>query len=194
MKHGEDMMKPKKMSGFSLVEALASLAIVSILTGSMIPSLSNLIERNRATTNINWIISAVNFTRHAAVVYRVTMTLCAPKQADRCGGNWHEGLIVFSDRNENARIDNADRIIARIQPASGNGSIKWRAFRNRQYLQMTQMGYTNFQNGNFVYCPEDRNQKFARQIVINIQGRSRLVHSKNDAGFPVDRYGKVLRC
>lgn len=188
------MMNLKMMPGFSLVEALASLAIISILTGSMIPSLSNLIERNRATTNINWIISAVNFTRHAAVVYRVTMTLCAPKQADRCGGKWHDGLIVFSDRNKNAKIDNADKIVARIQPASGNGSIKWRAFRNRQYLQMTQMGHTNFQNGNFIYCPEDRNLMFARQIVINIQGRARMVHSKNKAGLPVDRYGKVLRC
>jgi type IV fimbrial biogenesis protein FimT len=188
------MMSLKMKPGFSLVEALASLAIVSILMGTMIPSMSNLIKRNRATTNINWIISAVNFTRHAAVVYRVTMTLCASKHADHCSGNWHDGLIVFSDRNENAKIDDADKIVARIQTASGNGSIKWRAFRNRQYLQMTQMGYTNFQNGNFVYCPEDRDLKLARQIVINMQGRARLVHSRNKAGFPVDRYGEVLRC
>lgn len=187
-------MNLKNTVGFSLVEALISLAIASILMGSMIPSMSNILERNRATTNINWIVSAVNFTRHAAVVNRVTMTLCAPKLNDQCGGNWHGGLIIFSDRNKNARIDNTDNIIARIQPPNGNGSIKWRAFRNRQYLQMTPAGHTNFQNGNFVYCPEDRNQKFARQIVVNIQGRTRLVHTRNEAGLPVDRYGKVLRC
>lgn len=184
----------KKTPGFTLVEAMVSLAIISLLMGTMIPSISNMLERNRAITNINWIVSAVNFTRHAAVVNRVTMTLCAPKSTNRCGGKWHEGLIVFSDRNKNARIDDNDRIVARIQPASGNGSIKWRAFRNRQYLQMTQLGHTNFQNGNFVYCPEDGNRKFARQIVVNLQGRTRLVHSRNKAGFPVDRYRKVLKC
>lgn len=187
-------MNLQKPSGFTLIEAMLSLGIISILMGSVIPSMSSLIERNQATTNINWIIGAVSFTRHAAVVHRVTMTLCAPKSTDQCGGNWHEGLVVFSDRNKNARIDEADRIIARIQPLSRSGSIKWRAFRNRQYLQMTPMGYTNYQNGNFIYCPENGNRKFARQIVINLQGRARLVHTVNKEGFPVDRYGKVLRC
>ncbi len=183
-----------RISGLTLVEALASLAIAAILIGSAYPSLSSMIARNRATSSINWIIGAVNFTRHAAVVNRVTMTLCAPKGDNRCGGKWHEGLIVFSDRNRNARIDGKDTIIARIQPAPGDGTIKWRAFRNRNYLQMTQMGYTNFQNGNFVYCPGNGDQRFARQIVVNVQGRARMVHTRNEAGYPVDRYGKVLRC
>ncbi|MFP6809277.1 MAG: GspH/FimT family pseudopilin [Pseudomonadales bacterium] len=183
-----------KTSGFTLIEALISLTIVTILMGSAIPSITTVLERSRGTTNINWIISAVNFTRHAAVVHRTTMTLCAPKENADCGGDWHAGLIVFSDSNSNGKIDGEDRIVAKIQTADGNGTIKWRAFRNRPYLQMTQLGYTNFQNGNFIYCPADGNQKFARQIVLNVQGRTRLVHTKNKKGYPIDRYGRVLRC
>ncbi len=183
-----------RSAGLTLIEALVSLTIAGILVGSAIPSLTNLIERNQATTNINWIIGAVNFTRHTAVVRRTTVTLCAPLAEDRCGGNWHDGLIVFTDRNKNAKIDATDMVVARIQPASGKGTIKWRAFRNRPYLQMTQLGYTNFQNGNFVYCPEGGDIRLARQIVINVQGRSRVVHTRNGEGLPIDRYGRVLRC
>jgi type IV fimbrial biogenesis protein FimT len=188
------IMGGSKLRGVTLIELVVVLAVVSVLFGSMAPSFSKLLARNRATTSINWIITAVNFTRHAAVINRNTMTLCAPKTETKCGGKWHEGLIVFSDRNKNARIDGKDEIIAHIPAQNKYGTIKWRAFRNRQYLQMTQMGYTNFQNENFVYCPRDQNRKFARQLVINVQGRARVVHSRNKEGYPIDRHGKLLRC
>lgn len=181
-------------SGFTLIEMLVTLAIAAILMGSMFPSLNAMLERSRATSSINWIVSAVNFTRHAAIVHRNTMTICAPKIGDRCGGNWHRGLIVFSDRNKNARMDGNDKIVARINPPGDHGTLKWRAFRNRQYLQMTQMGYTNFQNGNFVYCPHNQDRRFARQLIINVQGRTRLVHKKDSDGIPIDRKGHQLRC
>jgi type IV fimbrial biogenesis protein FimT len=187
-------MNQTRQPGFTLIETLVTLAVLSILLGSMFPSLSGMVARSRATASINWIVTAVNFTRHAAVVHRVTMTLCAPKSETKCGGAWHDGLIVFSDRNKNARIDGRDKVIAHIPSQVKQGTIKWRAFGNRQYLQMTQMGYTNFQNGNFVYCPGNLDLKFARQLVINVQGRARVVHTKNEAGYPVDRKGKVLRC
>jgi type IV fimbrial biogenesis protein FimT len=187
-------MKKITLKGFTLVEAIVSLAIASILLGSAAPSLIRMVDRSKATSNINRIVTAVNFTRHAAITNRVTATLCASRPDRDCGGKWHEELIVFSDSNKNAKIDGSDSIIARIAPSTSDGTVKWRAFQNRQYLQMTQMGYTNFQNGNFVYCPQDHDLMYARQIVINIQGRARVVHTKNSEGFPIDRKRKLLKC
>jgi len=52
------------------------------------------------------------------------MTLCTPKTESKCGGKWHEGLIVFSDRNKNARIDGTDKIIVRIPAQNKHDTIK----------------------------------------------------------------------
>ena len=184
-----------KQSGLTIVELVSVLAIMTILTGLMIPSFTGIHSRSKATAGINWIIGAVNFARHAAINRRVTTTLCPSSGPDlTCGGKWHDGVIVFADHNVNAKMDGKDYLIERIPNLNFDGTLKWRAFRNRQYLQMTELGYTNYQNGNFVYCPPDRNLKFARQIVINVQGRARVVHTRNSDGLMVDRKKKLLRC
>ncbi len=181
--------------GLTLVELVSSLAIMGIVTGMVIPSLARMHARSEATAGINWIITAVNFTRHAAITRRTTATLCpADKASLECGGEWHDGLIVFADQNKNGKLDGRDYLIQRIQPENIEGTFKWRAFRNRQYLQLTSLGYTNYQNGNFVYCPLDQDLTLARQIVINVQGRARVIHRQDENGIRLDRKGKPLRC
>jgi len=184
-----------KIRGFTLIEMVAVLAIIAIMVSMMMPSVAKLYARNEATTSINWIITAVNFTRHAAISFRTTATLC-PKNPDhfKCGGQWHEDLMIFADRNEDGKFNQEDYLIHQISSQKVTGTFRWRSFRNRQYLQLTRFGYTNYQNGNFVYCPGARNSKLARQIVINVQGRARMVNTRDDEGIPIDRKGKPLRC
>jgi type IV fimbrial biogenesis protein FimT len=184
-----------KASGVTLIELLSGLAIILIMFSIAIPSFTRIHSRSVATASINWIVGAVTFTRHAAITHRIITTICpSPLDKTDCQGKWHDGVIVFADHNADAILNGKDFLIKRIHADTVSGSIKWRAFRNRQYLQMTQQGHTNYQNGNFVYCPIDRDLHFARQIVINMQGRTRVVHSQNDEGERIDRKGKLLRC
>ena len=180
--------------GLTIVELVAVLAIITIMTSLAMPSMTRIHSRSKATTGVNWIIGAVNFTRHSAINLRVTATLC-PSTGEplKCKGKWHDGVIIFADHNSDAKFNGKDFLIERIRP-NFDGTLTWRAFRNRQYLQITQMGHTNYQNGNFVYCSSDKDPLFARQIVINVQGRARVVHTRNPEGFIIDRKGKLLRC
>ena len=59
---------------------------------------------------------------------------------------------------------------------------------------MTGEGFTNYQNGNFTYCPPDGDLRFARQLVINVQGRVRMGHDTDGDGIVEDRRGKDVRC
>ena len=59
---------------------------------------------------------------------------------------------------------------------------------------MTGNGYTHFQNGNFVYCPADGDLRYARQLVINVQGRARTSQDVDHDGFVEDRLGRHLTC
>lgn len=184
-----------KQLGFTIVQLVSVVAIMAILTSLAIPSISKIHTRSKATAGINWIIGAVNFSRHAAINHRVLTTLCPSSGIELvCKGKWHDGVIIFADHNADARFNGRDFLIHRMRQDNFDGTLTWRAFRNRQYLQMTQMGYTNYQNGNFTYCPLNGDARFARQIVINMQGRARVVHTRDDEGFGVDRRGKRLRC
>lgn len=187
-----DVMKTR---GVTLIELVAGLAIISIMSALAMPSFSRIHSRSIATAGVNWIIGTVIFARQAAITHGITTTLCpASTKKIVCKGKWHEGVIVFADFNADAKLNGRDFLIERIHADTFTGTIKWRAFRNRQYLQMTPLGYTNYQNGNFVYCTQNQDLRFARQIVINMQGRARLVHTLNDEGMRVDRRGKLLRC
>ena len=184
----------QRVTGFTLIESLIALVIVSILVSFMAPSFADLIQRSRATTVHNWIVTSIMVARQTAVTYSTLTTLCPSSTGLTCGGQWHDGSIVFLDRNKNAQVDSEDRVIKWFQFPLEGGTVKWRSFRNRNYLQITSMGYTNFQNGNFIYCPADQDPRFRRQIVINMIGRARSVHDVDNDGFVEDSRGRLLRC
>jgi type IV fimbrial biogenesis protein FimT len=102
--------------------------------------------------------------------------------------------MIFTDQNNNRALDAADRIISYLDFPYEGSTLKWRSFKNRQYLQMTAMGFTNYQNGNFVYCSRDQNPAHARQVVLNLQGRVKKAFDRNGDGIIEDQYNKPLRC
>ena len=183
-----------KQSGFTLAELVVTLIIMTLLTITAYPSISDMLEPQATTTAINRLVLAVKLARHSAMQYRSTATLCALKPGGKCGGPWADELTVFLDGNKNARLDESEATLRKIPALTSKASIKWRVFGNRQYLQMTTYGLTNYQNGNFVVCPASGNVRWAKQLVLNIQGRLRKNHRINGAGYPVDRNGRLLRC
>ena len=180
--------------GLTLVDLIASLAILSILYELAAPAFFRLIERNKAATGINWIISAINITRISAVDYGSLTTLCPTQDDRRCSGIWHGRVMIFTDPNNDQTLNEGEHIITTLDFPHEGSTLKWRAFRNKQYLQMTSQGFTNFQNGNFVYCSREQNPLFSRQIVLNTQGRVKKSVDRNNDGLIEDRYGKHLRC
>ncbi len=182
-------------NGYSLVELVIAMAIVSITINLAVPSVTKIYHRSQATAMINWLVGTIHYTRHAAVNYGITATLCPSSNASLgCSGEWLNGVIVFLDYNRDARINGKDRVLSSFTPSVINGTLKWRSFKNKKYLQLTEFGYTNYQNGNFVYCTDSKDAKLARQLVINVQGRVRLVNRRNKQGVNVDRRNKPLRC
>ena len=187
-------MKPHRYCGITVIELLIGVAVMSIVLGLAIPPFQSLAQRSLATASINWLVGSIAFTRHAAMINRTMVTLCPSIDGTKCGGYWHQGSISFTDHNSDRVINGRDHLLNRfLSPVSG-GSIKFRAFRNKQYLQMTPEGMTNYQNGNFVYCSADRDPRFSRQLIINVQGRTRLAHDRDGDGVVEDRSGKPLRC
>ncbi|MBJ37738.1 MAG: hypothetical protein CMD83_04625 [Gammaproteobacteria bacterium] len=187
-------MAPERQIGLSLIECIASMAIPCLLAGYGIPGVTHFLRNADSVAAANRIVRAVNLTRHAAITYGSTATLCPFMDGVDCGGTWAGALVTFVDSNMDGRLGGREHVVAVIRPLSSGGTVRWRSFRNRQYLQFTGDGFTNYQNGNFVYCDATRNRWYARQIVLNVQGWARVMSRRDDAGYRVDRKGKPLRC
>lgn len=160
--------------GYTLLEALVTLAIAGLLTALAVPGYRELTARNRGSAAVNELFGALQLARESATFYRTTTTMC-PSAGAGCGTDWGAGYLIFVDRNGNGVPDPNDRVLARGTALHGGASLSWRSFRRRPFLQYTSRGLTHAENGSFVYCSGAGAADPALKIVINTAGRARLV-------------------
>ncbi|MDA1074002.1 MAG: GspH/FimT family pseudopilin [Proteobacteria bacterium] len=181
--------------GFTLPELLLALLISTLTAGLALPGFSSMIRQHQSAAVVNGLIGNVRFARHAAINMRSRVTLC-PGSPSGCfsSNQWHRGAIIFLDDNADGRLQSSEVIIKRIAPMASDGRILWRSFRNRTYLQFAANGLSIWQSGHFLYCPADGDARYARQIILNARGRSRLARDTDGDGIAEDAQGRALTC
>jgi type IV fimbrial biogenesis protein FimT len=181
--------------GFTLVELMAAVALAAVLLSLALPSFQRLLAAQRAAAAVNQMVGAVNLARALAITTGRIVTLC-PGSGGVCLGRnqWHLGALVFLDRDGNGRLDGDERVARGLPPLAPGERLYWRSFRNRSYLQFHPRGYTQWQNGNFLYCPPDNDPRHARMLVINAAGRVRPARDADGDGIAEDAGGDPVQC
>jgi len=170
------LLPVRQPRGFTLTELMAVLAIAGVLLGMAMPSLRQLIERQRLRTTANDLFAAIDLTRSQAIMRgrRVTM---AP--ADVLGSDWNKGWVVFVDKNDNRRPDADEEIIFQQGPVASGISIRY------GFSASPGAAYIAY-NGAGRSCSANNSQaahwgslsvllgEQARHIKINMLGRVRL--------------------
>jgi type IV fimbrial biogenesis protein FimT len=82
--------------GHTVVELLATLAIVAILAAAALPSFARWLLDLRRDAAVTLSLHAVHVARQLAAVRSETITLCGRRDDQRCTGsmNWSGGLLV----------------------------------------------------------------------------------------------------
>jgi type IV fimbrial biogenesis protein FimT len=70
----------------------------------------------------------------------------------------------------------------------------WRSFRRRNFLQFRPEGYTNWQNGSFLYCPSNGDARYGKALIVNIQGRTAPSVDSDGDGVDEQANGDPLTC
>lgn len=181
-------------AGMTLLELILVIALLSILMAATAPTLTGIIEQRRGDEVMRILRGAIELTRATAISNGGFATLCRSRNGRTCGGRWEESMVVFID-GDGDRIPDSDSALVRVfHFPSPAGTIRWRSFGNRQYLQMTGAGFTRNQNGNFTYCPQNGDVRLARQLIINGAGRVREALDLDADGVREDSGGRPLRC
>ena len=159
-------------SGKTLLELIAALAIISLLTTLAVPRLSASRESTEARQFSHLLTRMLTLARTTAVASGQRTTLCLSADQHQCSKHWtgHVNILVFTDLNKNRQLDTTD-ILHRSQPLSlALGQGLWRGSLGRNYMRYRVDG-SAVEYGRYSYCPHSGERGNFRQIVINHVGR-----------------------
>jgi type IV fimbrial biogenesis protein FimT len=97
-----------KENGFTLIELMITLVVVSILLAAAVPYLGDFTRNNRLVSQTNHFVTAVQLARSEAVKRGVNTVICPSSNQTSCSGNaadWQNGWLVFSDYNLNGSLE-----------------------------------------------------------------------------------------
>ncbi len=158
------------LRGFTLVEALVVLALVTLLVSLGVPAMTDLIRSYQLRTASHALLVSFNQARQASATRRV------PVLVDNLHENWSAGWRVYADQNNNARWDESEPVLAEVGPQPEGVIIKGNA-PVRRYVRYTPTGRTSmasgaFQAGTLVLC-HNGGRVAVRKLVISATGRVR---------------------
>ena len=175
--------------GFTLHELMVTLTIAAGLSGAA-TALGGMVQHERIVSEVNTFIAELSLARSEAIKRGQRVTLCPSVDGKGCDAAtdfawWHNGAILFTDANENGRVDDGDEVVRVHSPQSGV-SVKSSRFRRKIVFQSNGMsGGSNF---TFTVCAGN-NAAAARYVIMTISGRTRIASVPPDgrADAPLER-------
>lgn len=129
----------RRSSGFTLIEALVTISIASILASIAIPSFTKMIESNRISAASNDFLSGLMYARSEAAKRSISVSICASSNGSSCNGHLDDyaaGWIIFTDCGDDGNLSvgattcdldgdgtNDSDLLLRVQEEISNVSI-----------------------------------------------------------------------
>ncbi|MFC4892583.1 GspH/FimT family pseudopilin [Pseudofrancisella aestuarii] len=180
----------KRNKGFSLVEVMVVIVIMTILMMGAISSFS-FYQRNFAETRLTSLQNIIGYGQVVARSQRTSVVIC-PVTSDsyigatdelnedslRCSGssNWGNAEIVaFTNQSANGVFDkNNDEIISTLPTGKGNISTTF----NTDFILISPVGFLNTTNASIIYC---LNGDYLAALQVNMVGR--VVYTTDNNNF-----------
>lgn len=179
-------MYMERQNGFTLVELMITIVVVSVLLTTAIPSFMQFVKNNRTTGQANSFVVSTHMARNEAVKRGAGTTLCAANaNLDGCSGSndWSTGWIVFSDLNRDGAINTATGTATtgstclEIEDCLINtvaGPSRSTLTANRSDIRFLPTGHTSNVSTTFTLKADDCEHNQSRSIIITTQGHTNI--------------------
>jgi type IV fimbrial biogenesis protein FimT len=186
------MTYPMIKKGFTLVELLFVIAILSISLSIVIPFTTAFVQGQAKESSRQNVLSALRFARASAIDSRELTTVCSLNPTGECRPEWDKTLDVFEDPNGNGLYDSGEQLLRSIQIDLGQWSQRNRPG-SRAHFQWNSLGISNGTPGSIEFChPGSGRNRFA--IVVSFSGRIRTSFDYNGDGTEERVRGTPIAC
>ena len=172
---------PNDLGGYSLLELLMTVVIVSVIASLAGPALQDVILDNRRAADINVLVGSIQLARNEAIKQARPIVICKTADRMRCGGQgvfWEGGWMVFANHDDDSPpFRDADEPILRAHQPAMRGTIRG----NRGIFHF-RPGFWRSTNGTITFC-DRRGVSKARAVIISYTGRPRV--SNRGPGRPL---------
>jgi len=145
------MSKPQ--SGFTLIEMMIALVVLTVLIVAGFPSFRAILRSNRIASQTNTFLASVNLARTEAIKNNFNAGICASSDGTSCSTAWNTGWIVFDDNNNNGALDGGERIVRVVR---GNPDLSMTSSPTTGTLMFNPRGmFTNAAAINLTMQPND---------------------------------------
>lgn len=162
--------------GLTINELVITLAVGSVLVATALPSLQDMLNRQRMASAVNTLISALHLARSEAIRRGGWVSLCPSRDGQACAdagadpAAWHHGYMLYHNSNGDRERD-ADEPVLRHFDAIGQLHIF--SPRSRDNITYHPTGLSPGSNATFLVC-DPRSRIPARHVVLSNSGRPRV--------------------
>lgn len=154
-------------SGFSLIELMVTIALVSLLLVLGVPSFNSVLRNISLNTQANSFVAAINLARSEAI-RRNGIVMLSAAATNQTQHHWESGWQIWIDHNRNGQLDNGESL--RQFPDMGEGTL----VSNTSLLRFNGDGFIDGRSQGllqFALRPNDCRDEAARDITITPAGR-----------------------
>lgn len=167
-----------RTQGFTLIDLIIALSVLSILLTIGLPNLSSQIQQMRVKTAVFALQESINLTRTQAVSANKRATIRKQNQ-------WEDGWEIFIDKDNDGVRDSNEDIVQLREKLKGIRITANRSIKN--YVSYIPTGESRnasgtngggFQAGTFTVCPTAKGKGY--QLILARGGRVRVAEINED--------------
>jgi type IV fimbrial biogenesis protein FimT len=163
----------RKAYGWSLLELIIVLSLISFLMLSGVASFSDYLNRAHTLRMSDVVIKSLILARHEAITRKTIVTFC-PVTNNKCTQTTSSRVAIFLDKNRSRSIENNEEIIRSFSISQEGSQVVLKASFARHYFRFKKNGHA-METGRILYCPKTKPNTMGQIIKLNYTGRAYLL-------------------
>lgn len=179
----------RKQIGLTLLEMLITVAIVAIVLTTVAPGVQSILIQNRIIAETNELSGIIQYARHHSIDQQIDTIVCPSENFTSCTTDWNDVKMVFADLDGNGARGANEDILAATSSANPNNNLTGPA----GALIFEPSGAVNTP-ATIMLCHKDKVAKYARALLVSLQGRVKISRDDSGDGIHEDNAGAALDC
>lgn len=150
-------------AGYTLIEILMTLSILSILGMGSLSFARTFIHQNDQSVQVRRLIGALQYARMEAIRRGETIVFCGSSDFQKCDGDWRHGQMIKVH----------DQVLRVFSELRSGDYWEWKSSLGKNHqLEFSSLGFTRGQQGSFYY--HAREKEYIYRIVVSHSGTIRV--------------------